>query len=99
MFLTGKLDKGSTVWLLLMSSMLFILLLPISSYVAVLPFIQDEWFLELTGYDIESTFAPSLFELTALGLLDWNGRRLCTTDSGRLVLEELVRKLALLVDK
>jgi len=60
--------------------------------------IQDEWFHELTGHDIESTFAPSLFELTTLGLLDWNGRRLCTTDSGRLVLEEVVRKLALLVE-
>ncbi|MDP7628860.1 MAG: MFS transporter [SAR202 cluster bacterium] len=71
MFLTGKLDRGSTVWLLLMSSMLFILLLPISSYVAVLPFIKDEWFLNntqagvlfsssLVGYAISALFVVPL---------------------------------------
>ena len=37
-----------TAWLIKMSGMLFVLLLPISSYVAALPFIQEEWGLNNT---------------------------------------------------
>ncbi len=37
-----------TAWLIQMSVMLFVLLLPISSYVAALPFIQEEWGLNNT---------------------------------------------------
>ena len=41
-------DRRDAVWLALMSFALFILLLPISSYVAALSFIQDEWGLNNT---------------------------------------------------
>ena len=41
-------DASSATWLALMSLMLFVLLLPFSSYVAALPFIQDEWGLNNT---------------------------------------------------
>ena len=41
-------DRGNAVWLILMSLTLFILLLPISSYVAALPFVKDEWGLNNT---------------------------------------------------
>ena len=41
-------DASNAVWLALMSLMLFALLLPFSSYVAALPFIQDEWGLNNT---------------------------------------------------
>ncbi len=37
------LDTRNGVWLLLMSTTLFVLLFPFSSYVAALPIIQDEW--------------------------------------------------------
>ena len=37
-----------TAWLIQMSLMLFVLLLPTSSYVAALPFIQEEWGLNNT---------------------------------------------------
>ena len=39
----GGLDLGSLAWLLLMSTTLFVLLFPFSSYVAALPIIQVEW--------------------------------------------------------
>ena len=39
---------GDTAWLLLMSAMLFVLLLPISSYVAALSLIREEWGLNNT---------------------------------------------------
>ena len=41
-------DLGSIGWLLAMSTMLFVLLFPFSSYVAALPIIQDEWSLNNT---------------------------------------------------
>ena len=41
-------NRRDSVWLVLMSVMLFILLLPISSYVAALPFITQEWGLNNT---------------------------------------------------
>ncbi len=45
----GKgLDLRKGMWLLLMSAMLFVLLLPFSSYVAALPFIQKSWELNNT---------------------------------------------------
>ena len=37
------LDRQNALWLVLMSSMLFLLLLPISSYVAALSLIEEEW--------------------------------------------------------
>ena len=37
------LDRQNALWLVLMSSMLFLLLLPISSYVAALSLIKEEW--------------------------------------------------------
>ena len=42
------LDVRSGVWLLLMSTTLFVMLFPFSSYVAALPIIQDEWGLNNT---------------------------------------------------
>ena len=44
----GSIDLRSLVWLLLMSTTLFVLLFPFSSYVAALPVIQDEWGLNNT---------------------------------------------------
>lgn len=44
----GGIDLRSLVWLLLMSTTLFVLLFPFSSYVAALPIIQDEWNLNNT---------------------------------------------------
>ena len=41
-------SSGDVIWLLLMSSMLFLLLLPFSSFVAALSLIQDEWRLNNT---------------------------------------------------
>ncbi len=42
------LPAHDTAWLIQMSLMLFVLLLPTSSYVAALPFIQEEWGLNNT---------------------------------------------------
>ena len=58
MYSTRNLDRRSAPWLALMSAMLFILLLPISSYVAALPFIKDEWLLNNTQAGI--VFSASL---------------------------------------
>ena len=44
----GRAGLGDTAWLLLMSAMLFVLLLPISSYVAALSLIREEWGLNNT---------------------------------------------------
>ena len=44
----GSIDLRSLAWLLMMSSTLFVLLFPFSSYVAALPIIQDEWGLNNT---------------------------------------------------
>ena len=44
----GGIDLRSLTWLLLMSTTLFVLLFPFSSYVAALPIIQDEWGLNNT---------------------------------------------------
>ena len=44
----GGIDIRSLVWLLLMSTTLFVMLFPFSSYVAALPIIQDEWGLNNT---------------------------------------------------
>ena len=44
----GGLDLRSLLWLLMMSTTLFVLLFPFSSYVAALPIIQNEWALNNT---------------------------------------------------
>ena len=44
----GGIDFRSLAWLLMMSTTLFVLLFPFSSYVAALPIIQDEWGLNNT---------------------------------------------------
>ena len=44
----GGLDLRNLLWLLMMSTTLFVLLFPFSSYVAALPIIQDEWGLNNT---------------------------------------------------
>ena len=44
----GGIDLRSLAWLLLLSTTLFVLLFPFSSYVAALPIIQDEWGLNNT---------------------------------------------------
>ena len=44
----GRAGLGDTAWLLLMSVMLFVLLLPVSSYVAALSLIREEWGLNNT---------------------------------------------------
>ena len=62
---------GDTAWLLLMSAMLFVLLLPISSYVAALSLIREEWGLNntqagaiysayLAGYVLSALFVVPL---------------------------------------
>ena len=64
-------DARSLIWLLLMCLALFIVLLPFSSYVAALPFIQDEWGLNnteagavfsafLAGYAVSTLFVLPL---------------------------------------
>ncbi len=47
-FLQPDVDSCDAAWLIQMSVMLFVLLLPISSYVAALPIIQEEWGLNNT---------------------------------------------------
>lgn len=44
----GGIDLQSLAWLIMMSTTLFVLLFPFSSYVAALPIIQDEWNLNNT---------------------------------------------------
>ena len=44
----GGVDLRSLAWLLMMSTTLFVMLFPFSSYVAALPIIQDEWGLNNT---------------------------------------------------
>ena len=44
----GGMDFRSLAWLLMMSTTLFVMLFPFSSYVAALPIIQDEWSLNNT---------------------------------------------------
>ena len=44
----GGIDLRSLAWLLMMSTTLFVMLFPFSSYVAALPIIQDEWGLNNT---------------------------------------------------
>ena len=44
----GGIDLRNLAWLLLMSTTLFVMLFPFSSYVAALPIIQDEWGLNNT---------------------------------------------------
>ena len=67
----GRTGLGDTAWLLLMSAMLFVLLLPISSYVAALSLIREEWGLNntqagaiysayLTGYVLSALFVVPL---------------------------------------
>ena len=46
--LLDSVGARDAVWVLAMSFLLFVLLLPFSSYVAALPFIQDEWGLNNT---------------------------------------------------
>ena len=48
------------LWLFLLSTMLFLLLLPFSSYVAALPFIQEEW-------DLNNTEAAVVFSAYLAG--------------------------------
>ena len=67
----GRTGSGDTAWLLLMSAMLFVLLLPISSYVAALSLIRLEWGLNntqagaiysayLAGYVVSALFVVPL---------------------------------------
>ncbi len=67
----GQTGLGDNAWLLLMSVMLFVLLLPISSYVAALSLIREEWALNntqagaiysayLTGYVLSALFVVPL---------------------------------------
>ncbi len=67
----GRTGPGDTVWLVLMSVMLFVLLLPISSYVAALSLIREEWALNntqagaiysayLAGYVLSALFVVPL---------------------------------------
>ena len=69
---------GNAAWLILMSIMLFVLLLPISSYVAALPLIMDEWSLSnteagaiysayLAGYVLSALFVIPLTDRVGPG--------------------------------
>lgn len=53
-------DVRSAVWLFMFSGMLFVLLLPFSSYVAALSFIQDEW-------DLNNTQAGAIYSAYLAG--------------------------------
>ena len=46
--LIGRIDRRDAVWLTLLSLTFFVLLLPISSYVAALSYIKQEWDLNNT---------------------------------------------------
>ena len=56
----GGLDLRSLLWLLMMSTTLFVLLFPFSSYVAALPIIQHEW-------DLNNTQAGAIFSAYLAG--------------------------------
>ncbi len=57
--------------------------------------IEDSKFQALTGTGIEESFGKILFEFVKAGLLEWDGKRLSASDSGRLVLDALVSKLSI----
>lgn len=57
--------------------------------------IEDSKFQALTGTGIEESFGKILFEFVKAGLLEWDGKRLSTSDSGSLVLDALVAKLCI----
>ncbi len=67
-------DVQNVVWLFLMSLMLFTLLLPFSSYVAALSFIQDEW--EINNTQSGAIFSAYLagFALAALLIIPLTDR-------------------------
>jgi len=56
----GGVQPRDAAWLLAVSTMLFVLLMPFSSYVAALPLIQDEW-------DLNNTQAGVIFSAYLLG--------------------------------
>ena len=57
---------GGLLWLLLLSVMLFILLLPFSSYVAAIPFIKSEWGLNNTEVGVIFSAYLAGFAVSAL---------------------------------
>ena len=74
----GGVGRRDAVWLVLMSLMLFILLLPIASYVAALSFIKDEWGLNNTQAGVlfsGSLAGYALFALFVVPLTDRLGAK------------------------
>jgi MFS family permease len=67
-------DLRSGAWLLLMSLMLFILLMPFASYVAALPLIQDEWKLNNTQAGVIFSAYLAGFAASALFVLPLTDR-------------------------
>ena len=67
-------DSSGVLWLALMSGMIFVLLLPINSYVAAVPFVQEEWSLNNTEAGV--VFSASLigYAFAALFLLPLTDR-------------------------
>ena len=61
-----RLDRRELAWLVLMSLALFLLLLPISSYVAALPYIQQEWGLNNTQAAVVYSAYLAGYALSAL---------------------------------
>lgn len=66
--------RQDAVWLVLMSVMLFVMLLPISSYVAALPFIQEEW--ELNNTQVGAIYSAYMagYALSALFVIPLTDR-------------------------
>lgn len=56
----GGIEPRNAVWLVAMSLALFVLLLPISSYVAALAFVKDEW-------DLNNTQAGAMYSASLVG--------------------------------
>lgn len=67
-------ERRSLAWLFLMSLMLFLLLLPFSSYVAALPFIQDEWGLNNTQAGVVFSAYLAGYAFSALLLIPLTDR-------------------------
>ena len=73
-FLFEGISRGNAIWLVLMSSMVFVLLLPISGYVAALSFIKQEWTLNNTEAGLIFSAYLVAYAVSALFLLPLTDR-------------------------
>lgn len=72
--LIGSIDRRDAVWLTLLSLTFFVLLLPISSYVAALSYIKQEWNLNNTQAGLVYSASLAGFVVSALILIPLTDR-------------------------